>query len=94
MQNGDAWLALGFAFQIFFDFAGYSDIAIGLGLLFGVRLPFNFNAPFRSTSIQDFWQRWHITLMLFLREYVFHPLVNYRILPRRCFSCSISSPWC
>ncbi len=85
VQNGDAWLALGFTFQILYDFAGYSDIAIGLGLLFGVRLPFNFNAPFRSTSIQDFWQRWHITLMVFLREYLFHPLVNYRILPRRLF---------
>ena len=83
--NGDAWLALGFSFQILFDFAGYSDIAIGLGLLFGVRLPFNFNAPFRSTSIQDFWQRWHITLMVFLRDYLFHPLVNCRILPRRLF---------
>jgi alginate O-acetyltransferase complex protein AlgI len=51
--------------------------------LFGVKLPFNFNAPFRSTSIQDFWQRWHITLMTFLRDYVFFPLVNARILPRR-----------
>jgi len=85
VTNGDAWLALSFNFQILFDFAGYSDIAIGLGLLFGVRLPVNFNAPFRSTSIQDFWQRWHITLMLFLRDYVFNPLVNTRILPRRFF---------
>lgn len=85
LTNGDAWLALCFSFQIFFDFAGYSDIAIGLGLLFGVRLPFNFNAPFRSTSIQDFWQRWHMTLMLFLRDYVYYPLVNTRILPRRFF---------
>ena len=76
VANGDAWLALSFNFQILFDFAGYSDIAIGLGLLFGVKLPFNFNAPFRSTSIQDFWQRWHITLMMFLRDYVFHPLAN------------------
>src|SRR5207244_4234214 len=86
VANGDAWLALSFNVQILFDFAGYSDIAIGLGLLFGVKLPFNFNAPFRSTSIQDFWQRWHITLMLFLRDYVFHWLVNNRILPRRFFS--------
>jgi len=85
VMNGAAWLALSFNVQILFDFAGYSDIAIGLGLLFGVKLPFNFNAPFRSTSIQDFWQRWHITLMLFLRDYVFHPLVNSRILPRRWF---------
>jgi D-alanyl-lipoteichoic acid acyltransferase DltB (MBOAT superfamily) len=85
VTNGDAWLALSFNIQILFDFAGYSDIAIGLGLLFGVRLPFNFNAPFRSTSIQDFWQRWHITLMNFLRDYFFYPLVNSRILPRRFF---------
>jgi D-alanyl-lipoteichoic acid acyltransferase DltB (MBOAT superfamily) len=87
LTNGDAWLAMGFSFQILFDFSGYSDIAIGLGLLFGVRLPANFNAPMRSTSIQDFWQRWHITLMNFLRDYVFFPLVNTRIqsLPRRLF---------
>jgi D-alanyl-lipoteichoic acid acyltransferase DltB (MBOAT superfamily) len=51
--------------------------------LFGVTLPFNFNAPFRSTDIQDFWQRWHITLMKFLREYLFFPLVNKRMVPRR-----------
>jgi len=80
---GQSWIALSFGFQILFDFAGYSDMAIGIALLFGVQLPFNFNAPFRSTSIQDFWQRWHITLMLFLRDYVFHPLANARVLPRR-----------
>src|SRR3954447_20115181 len=83
LPSGDAWLAFCFSFQILFDFSGYSDIAIGLGLLFGVQLPYNFNAPLRSTSIQDFWQRWHITLMLFLRDYVFHPLANARVLPRR-----------
>ena len=80
---GDSWLALGFTFQVLFDFSAYSDIAIGLGLLFGVQLPFNFNAPMRATSIQDFWQRWHMTLMLFLRDYLFHPLANARIVPRR-----------
>jgi alginate O-acetyltransferase complex protein AlgI len=83
VTNGDAWLALSFNIQILYDFAGYSDIAIGLGLLFGIRLPFNFNAPFRSTDIQDFWQRWHITLMKFLREYLFFPLVDKRMVPRR-----------
>lgn len=83
VTNGDAWLALAFNIQILFDFAGYSDIAVGLGLLFGIKLPFNFNAPFRASSIQDFWQRWHITLMNFLRDYVYFPLVNARILPRR-----------
>lgn len=80
---GQSWLALGFGFQILFDFAGYSDIAIGVGLLFGIRLPFNFDAPYRSVNIQDFWQRWHMTLMLFLRDYVFHPLAHAHILQRR-----------
>jgi alginate O-acetyltransferase complex protein AlgI len=83
VTSGDAWLALSFSIQILYDFAGYSDIAIGLGLLFGIKLPFNFNAPFRSINIQDFWQRWHITLMTFLREYLFFPLVNKRMVPRR-----------
>jgi D-alanyl-lipoteichoic acid acyltransferase DltB (MBOAT superfamily) len=83
LENGDGWLAFCFSFQILFDFSGYSDVAIGLGLLFGVQLPYNFNAPLRATSIQDFWQRWHITLMTFLRDYVFHPLVNLRLVPRR-----------
>ena len=78
VPDGQSWLALGFIFQILFDFAGYSDIAIGLGLLFGVQLPYNFNAPFRSTNMQDFWQRWHMTLMTFLRDYLFHPLANAR----------------
>ena len=79
VPDGQSWLALGFIFQILFDFAGYSDIAIGLGLLFGVQLPYNFNAPFRSTNMQDFWQRWHMTLMTFLRDYLFHPLANARL---------------
>ena len=56
------------------------EMAIGLGLLFGVQLPFNFNAPLRSSSIQDLWQRWHITLMAFLRDYLFHPLTNVRLV--------------
>lgn len=83
VPGGEAWLALLFNIQILFDFAGYSDIAIGVGLLFGVQLPFNFNAPFRSINIQDFWQRWHMTLMMFLRDYVFHPMANWRAVPRR-----------
>ena len=71
VHDGSAWIALGFGFQIFFDFSGYSDIAIGIGLLFGIQLPFNFDAPFRATSILEFWQRWHMTLSRFLRDYVF-----------------------
>ncbi|MGH6768105.1 MAG: MBOAT family O-acyltransferase [Xanthobacteraceae bacterium] len=76
---GRAWLTLGFAFQVFFDFSAYSDIAIGLALLFGVKLPINFDAPFRATTILDFWQRWHMTLGRFLRDYVFMPLSNIQI---------------
>lgn len=78
VPDGQSWLALGFMFQILFDFAGYSDIAIGVALLFGVQLPYNFAAPFRSNNLQDFWQRWHMTLMTFLRDYLFHPLANAR----------------
>jgi alginate O-acetyltransferase complex protein AlgI len=81
--DGSAWFALGFAFQIFFDFAGYSDIAIGLGLIFGIELPLNFNAPFRASSILEFWQRWHITLSRFLRDYVFLPLADIRVAGSR-----------
>jgi hypothetical protein len=83
VPNGEAWIALGFGFQILFDFMGYSDIAIGLALLFGVRLPFNFDAPLRTTNLQDLWQRWHMTLLSFLRDYVFHPLANWRIVRGR-----------
>ena len=79
LTDGTAWLAPGFAIQILFDFAGYSDIAIGLALLFGVQLPYNFNAPFRAVSILEFWQRWHMTLSRFLRDYVFLPLADMRI---------------
>ena len=83
VMDGSAWLALGFGFQIFFDFAGYSDMAIGIALLFGVRLPENFNAPFRATSVLVFWQRWHMTLSRFLRDYVFLPLADMRVAGTR-----------
>ena len=76
LKSGEAWMALGFAFQVFFDFAGYSDIAIGLGLIFNVALPRNFDAPFRTTSLLEFWQRWHMTLARFLRDYVLTPISN------------------
>jgi alginate O-acetyltransferase complex protein AlgI len=83
VTNGGAWLALGFAFQIFFDFSGYSDIAIGLGLMLGVRLPPNFEAPLRAPSILMLWQRWHMTLTRFLRDYVLMSLANLKITARR-----------
>ena len=69
------WCAsLGFAVQCYCDFAGYTDIARGLGLWFGFRWPDNFNWPYLATSIQDFWRRWHMTLSRFLRDYLYIPL--------------------
>jgi D-alanyl-lipoteichoic acid acyltransferase DltB (MBOAT superfamily) len=69
------WLLLyGYAFRLYFDFAGYTDIAIGVGMLFGVRLPENFNRPYQKTSITAFWQSWHITLSNWARFYIFTPL--------------------
>ncbi len=69
------WLLLyGYTFRLFFDFSGYTDIAIGLGILFGIKLPENFNRPYFSTNITEFWQRWHMTLSNWARFYVFSPL--------------------
>lgn len=81
----EAWgAALAYTFQIYFDFSGYSDMAIGLGLLFGIRLPMNFNSPYKAGSIVEFWQRWHMTLSQFLRDYLYIPLGgNRKGLPRR-----------
>jgi alginate O-acetyltransferase complex protein AlgI len=74
-----AWLALfAYAFQIYFDFSGYTDMAIGLGMMVGIRLPENFNFPYIAQSISDFWRRWHITLTTWFREYVFYPLERRR----------------
>ncbi|MBM6594623.1 MBOAT family O-acyltransferase [Microvirga pudoricolor] len=68
----EAWqAALGFTFQIYFDFSGYTDMALGLALLFGIVLPQNFDSPYRSVSLQDFWRRWHMTLSRFLRDYLY-----------------------
>jgi alginate O-acetyltransferase complex protein AlgI len=70
-----AWAAtLSYSFQIYFDFSAYSDMAIGLGKMFGIRLPINFASPYQATSIIDFWRRWHITLSRFLRDYLYIPL--------------------
>lgn len=75
----EAWQAtLGFGFQVYFDFSGYTDMALGLGLLFGIVLPQNFDAPYRATSLQDFWRRWHMTLSRFLRDYLYIPLGGNR----------------
>ena len=74
-----AWQAmLGYTLQLYFDFSGYSDMAIGLALLFGFRLPINFFSPYQATSLIEFWRRWHMTLSAFLRDYVYIPLGGNR----------------
>lgn len=75
-----AWAAaLTYTGQIYFDFSGYSDMAIGLALMFGITLPLNFDAPYKSTSIIEFWRRWHMTLSAFLRDYLYIPLGGSRL---------------
>ena len=70
-----AWIAaLGFTLQIYFDFSGYTDMALGIARLFGIKLPPNFNSPLRATSVIDFWLRWHMTLTRFLTAYIYNPL--------------------
>jgi alginate O-acetyltransferase complex protein AlgI len=74
-----AWVAaLGYTAQLYFDFSGYSDMAIGLGFMFGITMPINFNSPYRAKSIIDFWRRWHMTLSEFLRTYLYIPLGGNR----------------
>jgi D-alanyl-lipoteichoic acid acyltransferase DltB (MBOAT superfamily) len=69
------WLGvLAYSMQLYFDFSGYSDMAVGLGRMFGIKFPVNFNSPYKATSIIDFWQRWHITLTRFLTAYVYNPI--------------------
>ncbi|WP_137126451.1 MBOAT family protein [Roseomonas sp. HF4] len=79
LASSDAWLGtLAYTLQIYFDFSGYSDMALGLALMFGLRLPANFDAPYRSASIREFWRRWHMTLSRFLRDYLYVPLGGNR----------------
>ena len=71
----EAWAgAIAYSFQLYFDFSGYSDMAVGLGLMLGIQLPFNFDVPFRSTSMVEFWKRWHITLTRFFMMYFYSPI--------------------
>ena len=75
----EAWAtSLSYTFQLYFDFSGYTDMAIGAALLFNIKLPINFNSPYKALDIQDFWRRWHITLSRFLRDYVYIPLGGNR----------------
>jgi D-alanyl-lipoteichoic acid acyltransferase DltB (MBOAT superfamily) len=79
LSHGDAWLGtVAFAFQIYFDFSSYSDMAIGLARMFGVKFPHNFDSPYKASSVIVFWERWHRTLTRFLREYVYFSLGGNR----------------
>jgi D-alanyl-lipoteichoic acid acyltransferase DltB (MBOAT superfamily) len=85
--HGMPWLeswsvALGYSMQLYFDFSGYSDMAIGLGIMFGVKLPLNFNSPYKAASIIDFWQRWHMTLTRYLTLLIYNP-ISFWIVRRR-----------
>lgn len=75
--------SLSYTFQLYFDFSGYCDMAIGAALLFNVMLPINFNSPYKALDIQDFWRRWHITLGRYLRDYVYIPLGGNKVSPFR-----------
>jgi alginate O-acetyltransferase complex protein AlgI len=78
-SRADAWVAaIAYTVQIYFDFSGYTDMALGMSYLFGIRLPINFNSPYQALSIIDFWRRWHMTLSAFLRDYLYIPLGGNR----------------
>jgi len=95
----DAWLGcIGYGLQLFFDFAGYSVMAIGLGMMLGFRFPENFNHPYLATSIQDFWRRWHLSLSSWIRDYLYIPLGGNRVGPIRTYvnlllTMSIAGLW-
>ncbi len=79
-----AWVgALAYTFQLYFDFSGYSDMAVGIGMMFNVRFPLNFDSPYKARDIVDFWRRWHITLSQFLRDHLYIPLGGSRCSPVR-----------
>ena len=76
----EAWIgALCYALELYFDFSGYTDMAIGISYIFNVKLPLNFNSPYKATNIIDFWRRWHMTLSAFLRDYLYIPLGGNRL---------------
>jgi alginate O-acetyltransferase complex protein AlgI len=86
MSALDSWIGiLAYTFQIYYDFAGYSDMAIGLGYMIGFKFPENFNFPYLSTSITEFWQRWHITLGAWMRDYLYIPLGGNRVSNPRIY---------
>ena len=92
MGTTTAWLgAIAYTLQIYFDFSGYSDMAIGLAMMFGFHFPENFSAPYRSVSVTDFWRRWHMTLSRWFRDYVYIPLGGSRQGIRREYAALLST---
>ena len=91
LDSASAWITvLCYSFQLYYDFSGYSDMAVGLARMFGFRLPVNFYSPYKASSIIDFWRRWHITLSRFLRDYLYIPLGGNRRGPvRRYFNLAV-----
>lgn len=86
MDSGTAWITIiGYTMQLYFDFSGYSDMAIGLGKIMGFHFPENFDNPYNSTSITEFWRRWHITLGAFMRNYLYIPLGGNRCSKSRMY---------
>jgi alginate O-acetyltransferase complex protein AlgI len=87
IQCHQAWTGLAsYMCQIYFDFSGYSDMALGLGLLFGIALPINFASPYKATDMADFWRRWHITLSNWMRDYLYIPLGGNRVGKARLYA--------
>jgi D-alanyl-lipoteichoic acid acyltransferase DltB (MBOAT superfamily) len=76
----EAWISsLSYTLQIYFDFSGYTDMALGSALMFNIKLPINFNSPYKSINVQEFWRRWHITLSRFMRDYIYVPLGGNKV---------------
>ena len=94
LSFGDAWTAaLAFSFQLFLDFSAYTEMAIGIALLFGLLLPENFRRPYLATNLRDFWRRWHISLSNFIRDYLYIPLGGSRNGPVRLRVRHPGRPW-
>ena len=91
LNTAEAWfVAVGYTLQLYFDFSGYCDMATGIGLMFNIRIPLNFNSPYKSMNIREFWQRWHMTLSRFLTTYIYFPLGGSRKgLVRTCVNLMV-----
>ncbi len=91
LNTPEAWfVAIGYTLQLYFDFSGYCDMATGVGLMFNIKIPLNFNSPYKSLNIREFWQRWHMTLSRFLTNYIYFPLGGSRKgLVRTCINLMI-----